>query len=120
MNENDNDLNPIEAMKELFNKLRGSEIDGTLYSKSTPVSDKVFCNILAAAQAISFLAFPRNKQIDNLTDQMLLIGEKKRLRKEYYHNMINDHKRGINPQSKLILPDWWVNKTNIIFNRVFK
>lgn len=46
------------------------------------------------------------KTVDYIYFQMLLIGEERRLRKEYYHNMINDHKIGIYPQSKLITPEW--------------
>lgn len=52
------------------------------------------------------------KDIQDLDIQMLLISKKKRsrikriLRKQYYHNMINNYKIGIYPQSKLIIPEW--------------
>lgn len=74
------------------------------------------------SKAISFLAFPRNKKIEDLTDQMLLIGSKKKLYRTYYKNdsrLDTVHLSGQifnnNSQIESIL-----SKTNIIFNRVFK
>lgn len=74
------------------------------------------------SKAISLFFFPRNKKIEDLTDQMLVIASKKKLYRTYYKNnsrLDTIHLSGqiFNNNSQI---ENVLSKTNINFNRVFK